>query len=311
MDRGEEGLDIYLEELRRIPLLTAEEQFELACKAWAGDAEARDELISRNLRFVVSVAKKYRASKVPLADIIQAGNLGLTIAAKKFDPWRGVKFTSFAVHRIRGQILLCLEKQRSTIRIPIDARNLLVEIEQYRESFAERFGRFPSDEEVAKNLHIRVETVSQLQISDSISSLDDPLSQERKVERYELIPDKMTLNPEELYIRREERKELLRKRQLVLDILASIPARKSNHKMHERNVSMFVEYYGLDGSGTYPTMQEIGDAHGITREAVRQKIEHLFQRVQESIGLTEARRAPAGNRSRTVWRGSAGTGLLG
>lgn len=311
MSRDSDGFDVYLEEISHIPILSAKEELELARRAREGDETALEKLIIHNTRFVVFAAKKYRASKVPFPDLVQAGNLGLIIAAQLFDPSRGVKFISFAVYRIREQILLCMAQQRSTIRIPIGARNLLVEIERYRESFNVQSGRLPSDDEVAKNFHVKVEMVRQLQVSDSPASLDVSIRRDSKDEMYELIPDDTARNPEELYLWREEREELLRRRQLVLDILKSLPVRKVNHEMHKRNIQMFIEHYGLDGRGVYPTLKEIGDVHGITREAVRQAIDRVFQRVQARIGLAEGKRIPAGNKSRTVWRGSAGTGLLG
>lgn len=311
MNSSTEGLDIYFDDLKRLPVLGGEEQQDLAEKVSQGDGAARDKLISHNARFVVSVAKKYRWSEVPLADLIQAGNMGLIIAVDKFDLSRGYKFITFAVSWIRQQILLCIAQQRSTIRIPIGARSLLNKIEEYRNCFLEEFGRLPSDEEIAKAVNTSVEYARQLQFSRPASSLDDTLGLEGAVQRYELVPDDTTPNPEEQYLWREEREELLKRRQLVLDILKSIPVRKVNQEMHERNIQMFIEHYGLDGSGLYPTLQEIADVHGITREAVRQSINRVFQRVQARIGLAEGKRIPAGNKSRSVWRGSAGTGLLG
>jgi DNA-directed RNA polymerase sigma subunit (sigma70/sigma32) len=188
---------------------------------------------------------------------------------------------------------------------------LVMEIERFRVQFIDQYGRPPADVDVANELGVSSDTVKQLQIVSDQSSLDVVSGADGLVSVHELVPDEKNLNPEELCLCQEERGLLLKRRQLVLDILSEIPEREWDQRFHSRNVRMFIEHYGLDGSGRYPTQQELAEAHGITRQAVSLVLIRLYEKVQMRIGRAEGKRVPAGSRSRTVWRGSAGTGLLG
>ena len=155
-------LDQYLYEVSVTPLLKPHEEIELAKKVRAGDHDSMQELVRRNLRFVISVAKKYQNRGLPLTDLIGEGNVGLMTAARKFDPDQGVKFISYAVWWIRQAILASLARQGRTVRVPLNRTADLSKIVRTAEALRQSLRREPTPEEVAKATGLSLEVVQSL-----------------------------------------------------------------------------------------------------------------------------------------------------
>ena len=175
-DELSSSLDLYLDELSRYPLLAAEDEDRVARLARSGDGVALDDLVRANLRFVVSVAKKYQNRGMPFSDLIQEGNVGLVTAARKFDPDQGVKFISYAVWWIRQAILAALAKQSRVVRLPLNRATELARVIRVREDLKQSLSREPSSEEIAEIAELDADTVEMLQsLNVSEVRLDAPV----------------------------------------------------------------------------------------------------------------------------------------
>src|SRR6266850_1778072 len=169
-------LDQYLHEVSKTPLLTQKEEIALARKVRAGDQEAMQELVKRNLRFVISVAKKYQNRGLPLTDLIGEGNVGLLTAARKFDPDQGVKFISYAVWWIRQAILASLARTGRTVRVPLNRTADLSRVVRSAETLRQKLRREPTPEEIAHATGLAVDVVQALAaLNTSEVRLDAPL----------------------------------------------------------------------------------------------------------------------------------------
>jgi RNA polymerase primary sigma factor len=162
IDEGRESLDFYLQEISRIPLLTVEQETALARRAFKGDVEAQERLARHNVRFVVSVAKKFQNRGVPLMDLIGEGNLGLMTAARKFDPDRGVKFISYAVWWIRQAIQAAIARHGRPVRVPLNRTADLNRLGRATTLLTERLGRVPTTEELIEATGLTREAVRAL-----------------------------------------------------------------------------------------------------------------------------------------------------
>src|SRR5882724_11288363 len=172
-------LDQYLHEVSKTPLLTQKEEIALARKVRAGDQESMQELVKRNLRFVISVAKKYQNRGLPLTDLIGEGNLGLLTAARKFDPDQGVKFISYAVWWIRQAILASFARQGRTVRVPLKRTADLSRIVRASETLRQEFLREPTPEEIAHATGLSLDVVQSLAaLNTGDVRLDAPLDPE-------------------------------------------------------------------------------------------------------------------------------------
>src|SRR5215216_2186048 len=172
-------LDQYLYEVSTYPLLKGNEEIEVARKIRAGDQDAMQELVKRNLRFVISVAKKYQNRGLALTDLIGEGNIGLLTAARKFDPDQGVKFISYAVWWIRQAILASLARQGRTVRVPLNRTAVLSRIVRTAENLRQELRREPTPEEIASNTGLSVEVVRALAALNTADvRLDSPLDPE-------------------------------------------------------------------------------------------------------------------------------------
>ena len=161
-DEGRESLDFYLKDISRIPLLTVEQETALARRAFKGDFEAQEKLARHNVRFVVSVAKKFQNRGVPLMDLIGEGNVGLMTAARKFDPDRGVKFISYAVWWIRQAIQAAIARHGRPVRLPLNRTADLSRLGRVTTLLTERLGRVPTTEELVKATGLTPEAVRSL-----------------------------------------------------------------------------------------------------------------------------------------------------
>src|SRR6185436_19441839 len=177
VDEGRESLDLYLDEISRVPLLNREEEMALAHKAFKGNVAAQEKLARHNVRFVVSVAKKFQNRGVPLVDLIGEGNLGLMTAARKFDPNRGVKFISYAVWWIRQAVQAAIARHGRPVRVPLNRTAALLK---------DRLGRMPTTEELARATGLTMEAVRSLSALNSEAvRLDHPVRDGEGNERIE------------------------------------------------------------------------------------------------------------------------------
>lgn len=262
----ESSLDQYLKEISVYPLLTREDEVELARRIRQGDAEALDKLVRSNLRFVVSVAKKYQNQGVALGDLINEGNLGLIRAAHKFDETKGIKFISYAVWWIRQAILQALAEQSRIVRVPLNRAGALHRIGRRSSILLQELGREPTAEEIAEELDLSHEEVERtLALSQSHLSLDAPLTPGEDSRLLDYLPDQYSPAPDdETY-----------ERALSVTINAALSTLK------EREAKILRLYFGLDGQEPM-TLEEIGSLLGITRERVRQIKERALARLRHA-----------------------------
>src|SRR5438309_3236394 len=194
----EGSLDQYLREISQYPLITREEEVTLAQRIKQSDAEALDKLVRSNLRFVVSVAKKYQNQGVSLSDLINEGNLGLIRAAHKFDETKGIKFISYAVWWIRQAILQALAEQSRIVRVPLNRAGTLHRIGKRSASLLQELGREPTVEEIAEGMDISQEEVAKtLSISQAHLSLDAPLTPGEDNKLLDYLPDTQNPGPDD------------------------------------------------------------------------------------------------------------------
>ena len=258
-------LDQYLFEVSKTPLLTPQEEIALAKKVRSGDQEAMQELAKRNLRFVISVAKKYQNRGLPLTDLIGEGNVGLLTAARKFDPDQGVKFISYAVWWIRQAILASLARQGRTVRVPLNRTADLSKIVRTAEALRQELRREPTPEEISLATGLSLEVVQSLAaLNTGEVRLDAPLEPDGDrslIERFiaEDLPD-----TEETSMDRFLSDE-------IEQALTTIPP---------RDARVLKLYFGLDG-GREHTLEEIGGMLGVTRERVRQLRDRALRRLRE------------------------------
>ncbi|MBI4408977.1 MAG: RNA polymerase sigma factor RpoD/SigA [Gemmatimonadetes bacterium] len=259
------ALDQYLREVSRHELITVQEEIELGRRARKGDEEAVQRLVRANLRFVISVAKKYQNRGVSLVDLIQEGNVGLVTAARKFDPNQGVKFISYAVWWIRQAILAALANQGRTVRVPLNRASDLARIFRERERLKQELRRDPSHEEVAEAARLTPEVVEQLQTLNAAEiRLDAPIGDTDDSKLVERFISEEAAEPE---LAVEERL-LAEHIERALDTLSP------------RDARVLRLYFGLEG-GKEHTLEEIGNMLGVTRERVRQLRDRALRRLRE------------------------------
>jgi len=263
---GEGSLDQYLKEISAYPLIDREEEARLARLIRDGDDEALNKLVRSNLRFVVSVAKKYQNQGVALSDLINEGNLGLIRAAHRFDETKGIKFISYAVWWIRQAILQALAEQSRIVRVPLNRAGALHRIGKRSSALFQELGREPTVDELARELEISREEVERgLALSQSHLSLDAPLMPGEDVRLLDYLPDQFAADPDDSAYRKALR--------------ASVEEALSSLK--ERESKILRLYYGLDGNDPM-TLDEIGGLLGITRERVRQIKEKALVRLRHA-----------------------------
>ena len=261
----EEGsLDQYLREISKYPLLKREDEVELAVEIHKSCAEALDKLVRSNLRFVVSVAKKYQNQGVSLSDLINEGNLGLIRAAHKFDETKGIKFISYAVWWIRQAILQALAEQSRIVRVPLNRAGTLHRIGKRSAALQQELGREPTIEEIAEGMDIpREEVAKTLAISRSHLSLDAPLTPGEDNKLLDYLPDDQSPGPDDQTFERALSNS-------IEDVLRTLK---------EREAKILRLYFGLDSQEAM-TLEEIGGLLGITRERVRQIKEKALARLR-------------------------------
>jgi RNA polymerase primary sigma factor len=259
------ALDQYLRDVSRHELITPEREKELGARAQNGDEEAVQELARANLRFVISVAKKYQNRGVSLTDLIQEGNVGLVTAARKFDPEQGVKFISYAVWWIRQAILAALANHGRSVRVPLNRASDLARIFREKERLKQELGREPTPEELSAATDLTPELVESLQTLNAAEiRLDAPIGDSEDSQLVERFITEEAAEPE---IEVESR--LLT--EAVTEALATLDA---------RDAKVLRLYFGLEGEREH-TLEEIGNMLGVTRERIRQLRDRALRRLRE------------------------------
>ena len=256
MENDNEILSVYLREINRIPLLSYDEEYELALKAKAGDKAARDRIINANLRFVVSVAKKFRGNGLPLSDLIDEGNIGLITALDKFEPEKGYHFISYAVWWIRQSIMKAISEKSRAVRLPLNRTNELMQIQKAQKSLMHEMEKTePTAEEIASITGLDEKLVSDLlSISQDMVSFDSPVRKDDESDSTfgDFIEDESD-GPESQVMDSSLKEEVT----ALLSVLS------------EKERSIITMRFGLDGSKP-KSLKEIGEGYGLTKERIRQ-----------------------------------------
>ena len=259
-------LSTYLKEISKIPLLTREEENELAPKAKNGDKAAREKIASANLRFVVNIAKKYRHSGMDMTDLISEGNVGLMTAIDKFDAQKGCHFISYAVWWIRQSILKAIYEKKDAIRLPLNRVNELVKIKKAKKAISSRKTEEEEIREIAASLNMESETVRDLlNISREMISLDATVQGGSNEESAfgDFIEETRYESPEERSLKKAMKREVAG----VLDTL------------NEKEANVLRMRYGLNGAKPM-SLKEVGDACSLTKERIRQIEKNAIERVR-------------------------------
>ena len=249
-----DALQLFLNEMARYPLLTAEQEVELAKLIERGDKDAKDRMVNSNLRLVVSIAKKYQGHGLSLLDLIQEGIIGLIRAVEKFDWRRGFKFSTYATWWIRQAVQRGVANKSRTIRIPVHIVDREQRIARAERMLAPKLGRQPTEEEVAEQAKLPLKQLREVrQAPRAITSLDRPVGDERDAALGDLFASDQPEPEEELTVSLE--REVLRR------AVAQLP---------EREREVVKRRYGIDGDRDPASLEAIGRELGLTRERVRQ-----------------------------------------
>ena len=250
----EDPVRMYLKEIGKVPLLSAEEEIELAQKMEEGDEEAKKKLAEANLRLVVSIAKRYVGRGMLFLDLIQEGNLGLIKAVEKFDYRKGYKFSTYATWWIRQAITRAIADQARTIRIPVHMVETINKLIRVSRQLLQELGREPSPEEIAKEMNMPVERVREiLKISQEPVSLETPIGEEEDSHLGDFIQD------DHVPVPADAATFTLLKEQLS-EVLGTLT---------EREQKVLRLRFGLD-DGRARTLEEVGKEFNVTRERIRQ-----------------------------------------
>ncbi|MFQ5569673.1 MAG: RNA polymerase sigma factor RpoD/SigA [Rhodothermales bacterium] len=263
--RQQRMLDQYLQEIGQIALLIPEEEVDLARRIKQGDQEALHRLTRANLRFVVSVAKKYQGQGLSLADLINEGNYGLIKAAQRFDETRGFKFISYAVWWIRQAILQALAEQSRVVRLPLNRIGTISKIRKTSARLAQEHERAPNLEELADELDIDVEKVREaMQHTGRHLSMDAPFNEDDDNSLLDVLPSDEGGAPDDS----------------LLDESVKIDIERALSLLHPREAEITRLYFGI-GREHPLTLEEIGQRFGLTRERVRQIKEKALRKLRQ------------------------------
>ena len=259
-----DSLRLYLREIGKVPLLTADQEVSLAKRIERGDERAKQHMIEANLRLVVSIAKGYLGRGLTFLDLIQEGSLGLIRAVEKFDHRKGFKFSTYATWWIRQAVTRAIADKARTIRIPVHMVEKLNKVVHIERQLVQRLGREPRPEEVAEELEMSVEEVREiLRMAQLPISLEKPIGEEEDSSLGDFVPDDQAESPFDtasLSLRRED----------IELALGSLPER--DRRVNELR-------YGLLGEAPC-TLEEVGRAFGVTRERIRQIENNTLKRLE-------------------------------
>ena len=270
-----DALQLFLNEVRRHPLLTADEEVELAQAIERGDLEAKERMINSNLRLVVSIAKKYQGSELPLLDLIQEGIMGLIRASEKFDWRKGYKFSTYATFWIRESIQRGIANRGRTIRLPVHIGQRERKIARTERELSAKLGREPTEEEIAEAAEISVEEIREVQdAARTVTSLDKPVGDQEEAGLGDLLPSDERPPEEEVEI--SLREEALR---------------NAIRRLPEQEQEVVKLRYGINGGGEPTPLREAGRRLGMSPEGVRKLESRALRRLsmaRELEGLSSA-----------------------
>jgi len=270
----QESLQIYLQQISQIPLITVQDEIDLAAEIKKGSEEAREKMITANLRLVVKIANEYSNLGLSLLDLINEGNIGLMKAVERFDPNKGGKLSTYASWWIKQSIKRALANQSKTIRLPIHMVDRVTQIRRTTTALTERLGRDPTDDELAAEMNLPVNRITLLKsVSQKPASLDSPLGEEEGSTLGEIVPDDQAVSP----------LENLQSKSLIGDIS------KVLNQLEPREADIIRLRFGLEGLDPL-TLEEVGDKIGVTRERVRQLQEHALRELRKSMAKLEKQR---------------------
>lgn len=270
---GNEELKIYLNEINQIPLLSAEDEKELAIKAAQGDSAAKEKLINSNLKLVVSIAKKFQGNGISFLDLIQEGNIGLIAAIDKFDNSLGYRFSTYAYYWIKTTISRAVNQQNRSIRIPVYMVEKLSKYKKIEQELSQKYNREPTENEIAEKMDISVGEIRELKeyLSDAVS-LDAPIGEDKEDSFGSFVEDSSNGNPADNYEKEDMSKILLK----VLDTLP------------EREAGILKMRFGI-GYSSPLTLEEVGKRYSLTRERVRQIESSALKKMRNPIRANKLR----------------------
>ena len=260
---------MYLKEIGRVPLLTAEEEVDLARRMEAGDESARHRLEEANLRLVVSIAKRYVGRGMLFLDLIQEGNLGLLKAVEKFDYSKGYKFSTYATWWIRQAITRAIADQARTIRIPVHMVETINKLIRISRQLLQELGRDPRPEEIAKEMGISVARVHEImKIAQEPVSLETPIGEEEDSHLGDFIEDEAALDP-------ADAASMMLLKEQIADVLKTLAPREAE---------VLRLRFGLE-DGRSRTLEEVGQSFGVTRERIRQIEAKALRKLRHPVRL--------------------------
>ena len=264
-ENNDPAIKLYLREIGRIPLLTPQQEIELGGRIQNGDRKARAQMISSNLRLVVTIAQEYANLGLPLLDVISEGNIGLMAAIDRFDPSKGAKLSTYAAWWIKQSIKRALSNQTKTIRLPVHFSEKVSRIRRVALQMSEELGREPTDDELGEEIGIGSENVSRFKAASiRPASLDAPISEDGLTEFGESVRDEDVKTPFELLRDKDLHSEVGG----LLDVL------------DDREKKIISRRFGFDG-GVRKTLEQVGKELSVSRERIRQL---------EEIALSKLRR---------------------
>lgn len=254
IDTSEDSISKYLKDVRKIDMITADEEAELAVKVAEGDPVATEKLVKSNLRFVISVAKGYQNQGLPLSDLINEGNYGLIKAAHKFDPTKGFRFISYAVHWVKQSIIQSLNDHSRTVRLPVNVTNQVSKLKKEMLAFEQEHGRKPTQNDMDLSVLNH----------PTCGSLNEKINEDGD-EVLDVIADDSFSRPDEDIYTDEVLKNELNN---TLSVLST------------RERKIIEMYFGMDGSAM--TLEQIGDEYGLTKERIRQIKEKALRKLKNN-----------------------------
>ena len=267
MNTSDAGLNKYLQEIGRFPLLTAEEEIALARKIKRGDNAARDRMIQANLRLVVTIAGDYVDLGLPIMDLVSEGSIGLTKAVERFDPTKGAKLSTYAAWWIKQSIKLALSNQAKTIRLPVHLVEKISKVRRLALEMSHELGREPSDEELADEIGLPLERIAELRNgSTRPASLEAVIDENDSTQLGEMIADE---DAHTSY-------DWLRDQDLQRQLKGAL------HVLDDREKKIVFQRFGLDGSSP-KTLEQLGATIGLTRERIRQLQTKALEKLRKAL----------------------------
>ncbi|GHC58104.1 sigma-70 family RNA polymerase sigma factor [Roseibacillus persicicus] len=269
---SDSSLRVYMREISKTPLLTPEEEVELAERIKKGDKAARTHMIKANLRLVVKIAQDYSGYGLPLSDLISEGNIGLMKAVERFDPNKGGKLSTYGSWWIKQSIKRALANQSKTIRLPVHMVDKIARMRRISSMLGESLGREPTDEELGEELGLPRQKLAALKrASQRPTSLDEPFGDEERGSYSEVIGDERAVNPFDALADKNMHGHL--------DDLLEV--------LDERESKIIDARFGLNGR-TPMTLEEVGREFGVTRERIRQLQNVALNKMRRALSKKEA-----------------------